>query len=419
MVQFMCPAHTNPSWTDYRVHHDGKSAGACLKEAQTRHPSADGYRWRIQRRRDDGLPEDWREREQARFDNGTYKPVPWVDADWYQPFAKEHFCHMSMDELGKVAFTENEKKGEADRQTRIGPGRYLTRFFKDVLDASEIERLACEVSILADACGLKITQDADEIEEVYTNGPRSCMSGDADDYSGPCHPARVYGGPDLGVAYTGAKEKASGRCIVWPEKKLYSTIYGDTVRMRRLLKDAGYEECGLDGARIRRITAGYGGTFVLPYIDDCNYVDDDGTYLILGRGSIGCRNTNGLSDDLAVCAHCGERYDSEDEGGYIEERDESWCGSCYDHHTTYDELLEQSRPTDGNVEFIEVHAIAPRWSPSRGGIHVITAGDDNDGLVYIEERDEHWTQEALDLATAIQTLAVAFSGPQLPLQLAA
>ena len=383
----------------YEVYREGSLAGPALKRAMERYKYLEGYKWRIRKLRDDGLPEDWREREKMRFENGTYKPVPWSDEEWYQPVANEHFCYLSLKEPGKIAYTENAQKGEADRQTIIGAGRYLTRYFKDQLDASEIERLACLVSVEADACGLKVTQDADEIEEVYENGPRSCMAGSADDFSGPCHPARVYAGPDLGLAYTGAREKASGRAVVWPEKKRYGRIYGDETRMRMLLEEAGYSKGSFYGARIRRIDAG-DNEFVMPYIDGFSTVDDDGTYIVLRDGEICCENTSGLGEinNRQYCPSCGDMEDRDD-FTYIEDVGESWCGYCTREHATYCELSDEYL-SDRRNTFVEVNVVSQRWDTIQQRyvpyLSTATAWQDHDDVIYVEDSDEYWTQEALD-----------------------
>lgn len=390
-------ADNSDVWRSYHCTSDGAHAGRLLKQYQSAHSETPVYRWRIRKLRDDGLPDDWKEREQERFTRGDYEPVPWADADWYQPFAGEHFCHLSLKQPGKIAYTENAAKGEQDRQTIVGPGRYLTKFFKDKLTPSEIEELACRVSVDADACGMKITQDADEIEEVYVNGPSSCMSGD--DFS--THPARVYAGPDLALAYTGAIDDASGRAVVWPEKKLYSDIYGDCTRLKMLLTEAGYTYGRMVGARVRKIAADNG--YVMPYVDGVHGAEVEGEFIRLGSGSLCTQNTCGATNGGPECANCGNIYD-EDDGYYIDEVEEVWCDSCA-ADTTRCEVTGERYRDDSNT-FVEVHSLIYQnlgWSNLIGTYHYgyalgsITANQDNctEDNNIVEVAGEYWTLEAL------------------------
>src|SRR3546814_9669800 len=72
---------------------------------------------------------DWPVREKLRFADGSYAPTPWHDEPWYREKHDEHFCHVSTEQAGKIAFTENAAKGQIDRQLVMSPGRYLHRFF--------------------------------------------------------------------------------------------------------------------------------------------------------------------------------------------------------------------------------------------------------------------------------------------------
>src|SRR3546814_10683380 len=61
---------------------------------------------------------------------------------WYREKHDEHFCHVSTEQAGKIAFTENAAKGQIDRQLVMSPGRYLHRFFSAHLD-NKIGRASC------------------------------------------------------------------------------------------------------------------------------------------------------------------------------------------------------------------------------------------------------------------------------------
>jgi hypothetical protein len=420
MPYAVCYSYNEGPWERYGTSNDGKQAAARLKELQGFNTPAQGYRWKIQKLRDDGLPDDWREREAERFRNGTYEPVPWADADWYQPFALEHFVHLSLKQPGKIAYTETAAKGEQDRQTIIGAGRYLTKFFKDALTPSEIEEWACRVSVDAEACGLKITDDPDEIERVYDGGPNSCMRGES------C--VRVYAGPDLALAYTGEIDNASGRCVVWPEKKIYSTIYGDCTRLQMLLADRGYTRGSIRGARVRRIESDYG--FVMPYVDDVSGASDTGEFLVLDdEGRLDTKSTDGHTGLRGTpCDRCGGHVDEEDLI-YVDEIEEYWCDGCASD-TTYCELHAQ-RLLDDNHIFAEVHVLSSGGSYARAndgigryvrtyGLHLAWAATDHEDVIEVSAGDGAYaTREAVEFAQMIENIArssyALVHAPELPL----
>lgn len=316
--------------------------------------------------------------------------VPWEGAEWHKGEAAElHFAHIVMaDGVPMVAFFQSEKHGEAGRLTKMRPGRYLTRYFGTALKNEEIEGLTADVTVQAGALDVRWTQDADEIETIYVNGPRSCMSYPARDYAGPCHPVRVYAGPDLAVAWLGEQDDATARAIVWPERKVYGGVYGDVSRMRRLLEEKGFTKGSFRGARIRLIEADC-GEIVMPYLDiaDEAAADEAAGVVILGHcGEVETSNTNGVSDsNRATCDRCGDREPA-DEMSYIEDVGESWCEHCTDHYSNYCEYSHQR--IAGNT--VEVHRSGSRWT--------ITIAEDSlsdYGAVYVEDRGEYWHEDSV------------------------
>jgi len=322
---------------------------------------------------------DWQIREKLRFSDGTYSPTPWHDESWYQARHDEHFCHVSTEQAGKIAFTENDARGRGDRQLVMSPGRYLNRFFSETLDNEAIEGWCARLSVQLQEDALKITQDADEIEDVYVGGPGSCMSHDAGTFDSFCHPTRVYAGPDTALAYIGSRDDAKGRSIVWPDRKVYTSIYGDVSRLRLLLENAGYREGSLNGARIRRIEDD--DSFVVPYIDAGDDLSDDGEFLIVGGGSITSESTNGLGRLSWYCPRCDEDASPHDEVWYSSGISEEWCYSCFRNHTTFCDHNERSY--SDTETFITVYEY--------GSTHDVLEDDvENFGAVYLENRCEWW-----------------------------
>ncbi len=296
-------------------------------------------------------PEEWQAVANYRYDTGEWEPVCWVGRGWMTPeFIQDHFPHVSKTDPTKVAFIEDDAKGQADRITVMKPGRFLTKYFSDVLSPEAIGDLANVYIARSQPGELKFARTADEIEHVYTNGPSSCMSHSADNYESSCHPARVYASPDLAVAYI-LRGDITARAVVWPDKKQYSRVYGDEERLVNALQAKGYSYGDLEGARLVRIE-NY-GAFVCPYLDRIGTVRDDGEFLIIdSEGDIDARETEGLTADNSVeCDHCGDRCDPDDTYRVEVSRwsGENWCESCQENHATYCEAEGEYVDDDSTV----------------------------------------------------------------------
>src|SRR5574337_326098 len=82
-------------------------------------------------------------RGEGKFSDEVWRNPPWCDEAWY--WNSEHYArqtHVSVDDPTKLAFTENLDKLERDIQTRMKPGRFLQRYFSDVLSEQEIREWA-------------------------------------------------------------------------------------------------------------------------------------------------------------------------------------------------------------------------------------------------------------------------------------
>jgi len=284
-------------------------------------------------------------------DNGMN---PWHGHSWYSTHWLRWIEHMpapSKDHPGLLMYFQTPTKRARNIRTPIKPGKYLKKYFGDILGEEEINDLAVKWSNMASPAKLSVTQDADEIERVYKgkhNG--SCMHFAHDSYDGNQHPARAYAGPDLATAYIGALDCADARCLVWPEKKLYyPKFYGDYRRMEDALQDAGYtrgREEDFIGARIQRLP--YNKTFVVPYLDVGGCVEDNGEYLVISYDGINCRETEGLAHTGRTCAYDGERYPA-DEMTYVQ--DYGWvanenlhsCGEFFECSVVGDWFCERDR----------------------------------------------------------------------------
>lgn len=307
----------------------------------------------------------WRAREAHKLLTEEYEPVPWLKCAWFCDKAdvyRDHMPRRSVKDPTKVAFTEDDTKGAADRQTLIKPGKFLTKFYSDVLTPEEIADLANRYVASAEPGRLCFASTPDDIEAVYLNGPSSCMSHPADDYSSPFHPTRVYGAGDLAIAHIRRGEEVTARAICWPEKKVYGRVYGDKVRLVTALADAGFVEAlhhEFSGARLIRHETD-DGRFVLPYVDGpVSSVNDDGDYLVLHHyGDIDAQSTDGLSDDTRpTCDCCGDHYD---EGTGSEVGGDYWCEDCVCSRATYSER-EGEYVSENNVTGLADGSYVSDW----------------------------------------------------------
>lgn len=291
----------------------------------------------------------WECRELDRFYNGHYQRVPWHDADWtYKPETDRHFVHVSRHDPQLVAYTASPEHGEQDRQIRVSPGKYLSRFYGDVLTQKDIQYWCGRFKAENGPAELKFATTADEIVRVYRSGPESCMSHSADAYSSaPMHPVEVYAAGDLAVAYVGQGDKISARCICWPEKKVYGRIYGDAALLEGKLAANGFTYGGFAaaflGARLHKIEEGAG--FVCPYLDVAGYVQVDGDYLRISTDGFDARETDGTTAGGCCCPHCEDVYSS-GRSIWIAAVEEYWCPGCADEYTSFCEICEERCPDE-------------------------------------------------------------------------
>lgn len=318
-------------------------------------------------------------------------------ADWFVPHADVHFPMLvERDEVAMVSFFENERKLEADRRTEMRVGRYVRRFNGGKLKDEEVEQIAASSDVKLRGNRVKITQDANEIEDVYVNGPNTCMSEDAYGYdTGGIHPARVYAGPDLGIAYIGEPDDPSSRCVVWPEKKRYGRIYGDETRMEQMLRNMGYESGSMRGARVRLIECDQGT--VMPYVDNINGARIDGNYAVLGEGhDLDTSNTNGLGSDSnrVMCEHCDDTVDANDTTTVYSNRYdcETWCDSCRSDDATYCSYFDEYVRDDLMADVIDSNGHSDSCAEfvlERNDFIAVTAGDHANEYVHIDLTVEH------------------------------
>lgn len=317
------------------------------------------------------------------YDHLTILPVltPHEELPWHRPkwerlydrggevrdILRKHVPYRSETDPTKIAFTEDDTKGAADRQTVTKPGRFLTKFFSDWLTPEDIAAMANEFVAMAEPGTLKFAKTADEIEHVYVNGPRSCMAHEAGKYDSPFHPVRVYEGPDLAVAYIERGGDITARALCWPEKKRYGRVYGDDHRLTSLLAAEGYERKILSGARFGRHEDS-NGNIICPFIDDVGSVSDDGEYLSI-EGELSASNTNGYLDRGYYCEDCHEYHDSTTDAD-----GRAVCDRCLGDNYVWSDRFDRYISTYSAIEV--------RTGKSRWGWDTSWYEDGYDGDVY-------------------------------------
>ncbi len=295
---------------------------------------------------------DWRSRESTRLSDGTYRALPWVGQDWWNGLSdihKDHFPHVSVQKQALVSFTESDEKGSADIQTVIKPGKYFEKFFGDKISDYLVRDLCTVFSAKFEVNEVMFAETADEMEEVYTTGPTSCMSKPAASYpTRGVHPVRMYAAGDLAVAYIQRGGRIVARAVCWPAKKVYSaSVYGDGGRFDPMMKKLGFVKGGpLEGARLCKVRVPSKDAknlhhFVMPHVDGYDAVVPAKDHLILGRdrankfltfgGGTGVTESCGI-----VCVKCDqEDLRSRDMGNIINDErggQTTWCTSCIKTH---------------------------------------------------------------------------------------
>jgi hypothetical protein len=272
--------------------------------------------------------------------------------DWQQMILE--WPHVSQGDKSKIAYTQNEDKGQRDIQTVTSVGKYLTRHF-DLPDHT-IRDL---VSRYGTAARFKLVHTTAEMIYHLHKGPKSCMVWD-DDRGVGCrdgvtrHPYEAYNpkyGWHMAVRIEGDNTMGRALCMTNPEtgfkyfvrsylRPASDSSYSQTDDgMNTWLQEQGYakEHSWQDGERLSLYETR--DDFLSPYLDggdkrvsidgisNCLVVDSDGEYACDQTG--GCPTE--MDNDRFECECCGD--DTEDDDGYwVGYNDDSRvCGSCYEN----------------------------------------------------------------------------------------
>ena len=234
----------------------------------------------------------------------------------------------------------------------------------------------------------------------------------------PKHPAAAYASGDFKIlicrddkGYIAARSvvcvnNADGACAF--AGPVYTTSDHASKLMVEYLNSNGIkaqQDYNWHGAKLQRIE--YEGGFILPYLDSDRDLSDKDSYLVVDRrGDICASETNGTvdSEPQAQCEECGERYDCEESGGYIETESIAVCDCCLNEVFTYcDYSGEYYRDSDG----VQVYYLSSQgWvrsetvsesCASESGDYIYTHDGDcwsSSDCVMIESEEEYYPRNS-------------------------
>lgn len=308
----------------------------------------------------------WVEAASYMMADGHWKSPPWVGHQLWQrhfPVWDTQYVHVSVDDPTMIAFYPSKDHGEAGRKpVKMKPGKYLAKYFAAndktgvIADGKYKGQIGIftkkQVAYFAEwfANGeepgpddieptVQFATTADEIAEVYSSGPESCM--DARHFSNPDHmPVRAYAAGDLAVAFMrNTSGQVIARALCWPDREVFGRVYpsegvaayaghdGENSKaiqlyMRAQLKKMGWTDVAEDstvfnGARIAMIpysratgshTSPGPNVFAVPYLDSgysLNLSDDETHFVMDRNGDIGSSQYGYAKVTLRVlCPHC-------------------------------------------------------------------------------------------------------------------
>lgn len=352
-----------------------------------------------------------------------YMPAAWGELLLEWP-------HKSMSDPNRLAYTRDERAGEADRQTLTTIGKYLTRHFPHA--PSDVIRDMVAQHTYGGT--IAIERDLPAMIRAVMRGPSSCMSHSnllrqcADGIER--HPYAVYD-PSLGwsmAVRTGDDGEVLGRCLLWHDADADQNIFvrsykrepnershtGRDEAIEAWLTSQGYKRFGEwpDGTPLMCYELRHRDSWLMPYIDGgTQHVDiynDECT--IQSNGEYAADNTDGSTGDSnnCTCEACGARYNDEEEGGWVGLHEDSHvCQSCLDNDYTYVTGRRGNQyyiPNDeavylGNGDYYDVNYLGDN------NIVELANGDysHTDNAVYIESTDEWYDCDDDDICYAEDT----------------
>lgn len=312
---------------------------------------------------------DWHEREQNRYPIHPIvrKALRMSRPDnWHELLLQ--WPHESQTDKMRLAYTRDERSGEADRQVVTGLGKYLRAQFSNLPDHAIRDLVA-----LHSDSECKFVHTTAEMLYHLLKGPRSCMVWDADrgrhPYETYCptlgwHMAvRIYDNDTVGRALCNT-DKHGQKYFVRTYKKCPNGGYSNADEMLAAwLKSQGYEHHDGYGWGTKLKYISHNSGFLAPYLDgheqrvDVEYVDSTQHLVIADGGEYTCNQTDGTTEESGgiECEDCGNRFVDGD--GYWVGRyeDSQVCQRCCErsYHYAYSAHGHQRYIHEDNVEYVE------------------------------------------------------------------
>jgi len=294
---------------------------------------------------------DWHGREQRKYPlhpavlkalESDYRPTNWhlLVLEW---------PHVAATDITRLAYTRDERAGEADRQTVTTVGKYITRHFPDMPD-HEIRNL---VALYAAGESCKFVHTMAEMLYHLHRGPSSCMAGNREVrcHDGERrHPYQVYD-PKFGwhMAVRIENDDTVGRALCIDNgvhEKYFVRTYAKTggysyadEKLHAWLLEQGYKHRGsyMDGTKLAYYETS--DDFLAPYIDGGEqHVEIYGDELrIDSNGEYECDQTGGSPSGggRIECEDCSYRFHDGD-GYWVGLHEETHvCHDCCDNNYTY------------------------------------------------------------------------------------
>ena len=325
----------------------------------------------------------------------------------------------SVDDPTKMAIYESRAKFDLERRTIGKPARMLRKIFPDISEsmANEFaiwwqERFA----VCDDSFSITESSEKEEFIASYIGAQSktfdpsfdsvsgfsfkslvaSCMRHDFDDL--PIHPVAAYASGDFKiVTCRDSSGKIAARCVVsvatvdGPRDKgfagpVYTTSDTVSALMAQYMDSHNIvPNSSWIGSRMLRIQ--HDDQLVLPYVDGIRTLDDKGDVLVFARrGDVDASETSGLvnlnSGELCEC--CGDRFDSECEGAYLDCANGYVCDACLSDEYFYCEYIGQHIPNSETVLAYSYY----RWGVNAETVSQANATESGDYTLTAD--DEYW-----------------------------
>ena len=295
---------------------------------------------------------DWHAREQRKYPmhpavlkalESDHRPDDWhlLTLEW---------PHVSATDSTRLAYTRDDRAGEADRQTVTTVGKYMKRHFPSMPD-HEIRNL---VALYAAGESCKTVHTMAEMLHHLHRGPGSCMVSVRElrcDDGEKRHPYQVYD-PKFGwhMAVRVENDATVGRALCIDNgvhEKYFVRTYAKTggysyadEKLHAWLLEQGYAHRNnyMDGTKMAYYPTS--DDFLAPYIDgNEQHVEIYGDELRIDcNGEYECGNTSGMPEgggNRVDCEDCGNRF-SDGDGYWVGIHEETHvCESCHNDDYTY------------------------------------------------------------------------------------